>query len=350
MCNEEENDEAFGSCLSSRKSFAGMQAGSNYNRSSWTKNKTASNIQIEPATPRNVVHVPPSSATSKASDTLAQDFKPILTPRSMGAMKNLDTPRSAGYPDNSTPRELFSKIHPSSAELRNMPHTPRFRLPSEDPIPSPRSTSSSKVPFSPRLSGRGPKREIWQDSPRNYTTSKDGWIQSTVTISDMNITSWTQAKQDLFIEAIAATCNVDLSDVCILSLREKCGRRLLSTATEITFQVKSSSPDEAASIVRELKSQSLDAMMLQVNIRIRPDTARLSEESSSQRLETSSSNFPIPFRNGYSLSDSYRMQFRNDSDGEGRKANVNMLGSTQEGDGTMSEDMESKPVQGTMLL
>ena len=58
-----------------------------------------------------------------------------------------------------------------------------------------------------------------------------------------------------------------LSDVCVLSLKEKCGRRLLSIATEITFQVRASSGEHARVIVRELKSHALDAMMLQANIR-----------------------------------------------------------------------------------
>jgi hypothetical protein len=60
---------------------------------------------------------------------------------------------------------------------------------------------------------------------------------------------------------------VGLCDVCVLSLKEKCGRRLLSIATEITFQVRATSGEHAREIVRELKSQALDNMMLQANIR-----------------------------------------------------------------------------------
>ena len=39
-------------------------------------------------------------------------------------------------------------------------------------------------------------------------TTKGGWIQTSVTISDMNIAAWTQQKQDMFIEAVAATAQV----------------------------------------------------------------------------------------------------------------------------------------------
>lgn len=41
-----------------------------------------------------------------------------------------------------------------------------------------------------------------------------GWIQTSVTISDISIAGWTQQKQDMFIEAVAATCQVSL--VCML--------------------------------------------------------------------------------------------------------------------------------------
>jgi hypothetical protein len=62
--------------------------------------------------------------------------------------------------------------------------------------------------------------------------------------------------------------------VCVLALKEKCGRRLLSIATEITFQVRANSGEHAREIVKELKSQALDNMMLQANIRYRIFTAR----------------------------------------------------------------------------
>jgi hypothetical protein len=67
---------------------------------------------------------------------------------------------------------------------------------------------------------------------------------------------------------------VGLCDVCVLALKEKCGRRLLSIATEITFQVRANSGEHAREIVRELKSQALDNMMLQANIRSLIFTAR----------------------------------------------------------------------------
>ena len=41
-----------------------------------------------------------------------------------------------------------------------------------------------------------------------YVATKGGWIQTSVTVSDMNIAMWTQQKQDLFIEAVAATAQV----------------------------------------------------------------------------------------------------------------------------------------------
>ena len=60
---------------------------------------------------------------------------------------------------------------------------------------------------------------------------------------------------------------VHLSDVCVLSLKEKCGRRLLSIATEISFQVRAETSEHAQNIVRDLESPTLDNMMLQANIR-----------------------------------------------------------------------------------
>jgi hypothetical protein len=63
---------------------------------------------------------------------------------------------------------------------------------------------------------------------------KAGWIQMSITISDMSISGWTQHRQDAFIETVAMTTRVPLSDICVLSLKEKCGRRLLSNAVEVT--------------------------------------------------------------------------------------------------------------------
>eukprot|EP00960_Hanusia_phi_P057678 763625-Hanusia_phi.AAC.11 len=74
-------------------------------------------------------------ATKKVSDSSPHDFKPLLTPRSMGAMKSVDTPRTSGYPGNQTPRDLFSKNNSQSADVRPIPYTPRFRL-SPEVIPS----------------------------------------------------------------------------------------------------------------------------------------------------------------------------------------------------------------------
>ena len=42
----------------------------------------------------------------------------------------------------------------------------------------------------------------------SYVAAKGGWIQTSVTISDMSIAAWTQQKQDMFIEAVAATAQV----------------------------------------------------------------------------------------------------------------------------------------------
>jgi hypothetical protein len=67
---------------------------------------------------------------------------------------------------------------------------------------------------------------------------KAGWIQMSITISDMSISGWTQHRQDAFIETVAMTTRVPLSDICVLSLKEKCGRRLLSNAVEVTVSAE----------------------------------------------------------------------------------------------------------------
>ena len=191
---------------------------------------------------------------------------------------------------------------------------------------TPRSSSANGL-LTPRSRGRtlrtnnsGRDRSITPEKRDSYVATKGGWIQTSVTISDMNIAAWTQQKQDMFIEAVAATAQVSFSspsplrcwilqfawgnasawhrdsvvahllcglvpdlqvdvqvglcDVCVLALKEKCGRRLLSIATEITFQVRANSGEHAREIVRELKSQALDNMMLQANIRYLIFTAR----------------------------------------------------------------------------
>ena len=214
---------------------------------------------------------------------------------------------------------------------------------------SPRSSTGMLTPRS-----RSVKSSATPETQDPHSGSKGGWIQTTVTISDMNIATWTQQRQDIFIEAVSETAQVPLSDVCVLSLKEKCGRRLLSIATEVTFQVRADSGEHAREIVRDLKSQKLDAIMLQANIRIRPDTARGAEAENqngpntprsfitdigssragggfSCNISTPRGN-PVtprgsvasdigdplrtPFRNGYSLTTHYQSQFGGEDNAE----------------------------------
>jgi hypothetical protein len=176
---------------------------------------------------------------------------------------------------------------------------------------TPRTPAAGGAP--PRAGSRGERGGAAPATPRTPRTprtpgdtpglldnvsNKGGWIQTSVTVSDLTVAGWTQQKQDMFIEAVAATAQVGLSDVCVLSLKEKCGRRLLSIATEITFQVKASSREHAQEVVRDLKSSSLDSMMLQANIRIRPDTARAPDESGGSTPRDKNPYVGTPFRNG----------------------------------------------------
>jgi hypothetical protein len=45
----------------------------------------------------------------------------------------------------------------------------------------------------------------------------------------------------MFIETLAEATEVGLSDICVLFLREKCGKRLLSSAIEVTVWHRSDS-------------------------------------------------------------------------------------------------------------
>ena len=232
---------------------------------------------------------------------------------------------------------------------------------------SPRSSTGMLTPRS-----RSVKSSATPETQDPHSGSKGGWIQTTVTISDMNIATWTQQRQDIFIEAVSETAQVPLSDVCVLSLKEKCGRRLLSIATEITFQVRADSGEHAREIVRDLKSQKLDAVMLQANIRIRPDTARGAEAENgpntprsfitdigSQRagggFSTPRGN-PVtprgsvasdigdplrtPFRNGYSLTTHYQSQFGGEDNAEDKSPRA----STSASDSQKSDSQPAKNV------
>jgi hypothetical protein len=62
-----------------------------------------------------------------------------------------------------------------------------------------------------RTNNSGRDRSITPEKRDSYVATKGGWIQTSVTISDMNIAAWTQQKQDMFIEAVAATAQVSFS-------------------------------------------------------------------------------------------------------------------------------------------
>jgi hypothetical protein len=84
------------------------------------------------------------------------------------------------------------------------PMTPRSRHGGKQPL-TPRSSNGM---LTPRSRGLESNRSVTPEKRDQYVATKGGWIQTSVTISDMNIAAWTQQKQDMFIEAVAATAQV----------------------------------------------------------------------------------------------------------------------------------------------
>lgn len=84
------------------------------------------------------------------------------------------------------------------------PITPR----ASNSILTPRSSSSMLTPRGRNMNSARRDRSTTPETRDSYVAAKGGWIQTSVTISDMSIAAWTQQKQDMFIEAVAATAQV----------------------------------------------------------------------------------------------------------------------------------------------
>ncbi len=93
---------------------------------------------------------------------------------------------------------------PLDPRLNGAPLTPRSAI--ANGLLTPRSRGRTL-----RTNNSGRDRSITPEKRDSYVATKGGWIQTSVTISDMNIAAWTQQKQDMFIEAVAATAQVSFS-------------------------------------------------------------------------------------------------------------------------------------------
>lgn len=87
------------------------------------------------------------------------------------------------------------------------------------------------TPRGRNMNGARRDRSMTPETRDSYVAAKGGWIQTSVTISDMSIAAWTQQKQDMFIEAVAATAQVsnhlkalDTAVTACLQLIITCGR------------------------------------------------------------------------------------------------------------------------------
>ena len=76
-----------------------------------------------------------------------------------------------------------------------------------------------------------------------------------------HLTTACTCTQDMFIETLAEATEVGLSDICVLFLREKCGKRLLSSSIEVTVchrpdsEYYQTSKDRTSEISREGDNQ-----------------------------------------------------------------------------------------------
>jgi len=100
---------------------------------------------------------------------------------------------------------------PLTPRRSGAPLTPRGATRRGNGLLTPRSQNGLLTPRGRNLRSSGRDRSVTPEKRDSYAATKGGWIQTSVTISDMNIAAWTQQKQDMFIEAVAATAQVLLS-------------------------------------------------------------------------------------------------------------------------------------------
>lgn len=187
-----------------------------------------------------VGHVAAASAPGMPS---APGVPGSLTPRGRGyTVIPPEGPDQAGSRDTRSMDEAFSasahRTQDEGGPARRPSVDPGHYRPASDhrrngaPL-TPRTASANGL-LTPRTRGRtqrnsGRDRSITPEKRDSYVATKGGWIQSSVTISDMNIVAWTQQKQDMFIEAVAATAQVSFFHS---SLRPLCAIGLCSLRWE----------------------------------------------------------------------------------------------------------------------
>jgi hypothetical protein len=108
--------------------------------------------------------------------------------------QNFET-HGGGASNPGTPRRNYNQ---------QQPLTPR----NSNAMSTPRSSGGLLTPRGRNMTSAGRSRSMTPETRDSYVATKGGWIQTSVTISDMSIAAWTQQKQDLFIEAVAATAQV----------------------------------------------------------------------------------------------------------------------------------------------
>mmetsp|Transcript_15208 Transcript_15208/g.30687 ORF Transcript_15208/g.30687 Transcript_15208/m.30687 type:complete len:133 (+) Transcript_15208:116-514(+) len=104
--------------------------------------------------------------------------------------------------------------------------------------------------------------------------------------------------------AVAAAAGVASSDVEVIGVAERSGRRLLTVQLQVEFRVRAPDPLTAAAAVHALREeeQELEEMLVQAGFAVKKEPAPASDGASSARLGA-----PAGYRGGYSLEKNLRL-------------------------------------------
>ncbi|KAJ1468130.1 hypothetical protein T484DRAFT_1920757 [Baffinella frigidus] len=160
------------------------------------------------------------------------------------------------------------------------------------------------------------QRRAFQDVTNRAAPSREAtppasdetlFVQTKVTISDMQLEKFTSSKRREFIGSVAATVDVSEQEVEVVSFQQRSGRRLLSSNLEVTVRICADTPQARAAIIKALHSSDLTAMLLQSGMRARPCAASPAHFARGETRDEDLYSFtPAKYRGGYSLQHSLR--------------------------------------------